>query len=334
MAIEGTAENAAGRRPEGSAPAGGSGADAQGKSPVDLRHYLDPRVVAKLGRLELKARHIVEGFISGLHRSPYRGFSVEFAEHREYVPGDDTRHVDWKVYGRTDRFYIKQYEEETNLKAYLLLDGSESMQYAGPEGGPTKYEYGTWVAAALAHMLLRQQDAVGLAVFDESVRAFVPPSSSPHHLTDIIRELEHHGTARKTDLGAILRGFADRIKRKGLVIIISDMFDSLEKIDRGLKALRHKRHEVILFHVLDRDELTFPFQRMTLFEGLESLPQVLADPRALREAYLEEIGRFQESLKKTCRRSRIDYVLLDTSRRLDVALSAYLSAREGRSRRA
>ena len=300
----------------------------------DPRRYLDPKLLAKLGRLELKARMVVEGFISGLHKSPYHGFSVEFAEHREYVPGDDTRHVDWKVFGRTDRFYIKQYEEETNLKSYILLDGSESMHYAGSDGELTKFKYGTYLAASLAHLILRQQDAVGLAVFDEEVRGFVPPSSSAGHLRNIIAELDRPGTARKTDTGLIFRSFADRIKRKGLVIIISDMFDRLESIDRGLKHLRHKRHDVILFHVLDRDELTFPFQKMTLFEGLEGYPELLADPRALRKAYLEEIGKFQEELKKICRRSRIDYVLLDTSRRLDAPLTAFLAARSVRSRRA
>jgi uncharacterized protein (DUF58 family) len=305
----------------------------EGRPGGDIRRYLDPKMLSRLGRLELKARLIVEGFISGLHRSPYRGFSVEFAEHREYVPGDDTRHVDWKVFGRTDRFFIKQYEEETNLKSYILLDASESMHYSSGEGAVTKYQYGTWVAAALSYLSLRQQDAVGLAVFDEDVRSFVPPSSSGSHLRTILGELDRQGTARKTDVGAILRSFADRIKRKGLIIIISDKFDALDRIDRGLKHLRHKRHEVILFHILDRDELTFPFQRMTLFEGLESFPEVLADPRALRKAYLEEIGAFQEALKKICRRSRIDYVLLDTFRRLDAPLTAYLASRRGRGRR-
>jgi uncharacterized protein (DUF58 family) len=315
-------------------PTGGSRAASHpgGGEPLDLRQYLDPKVLARLGRLELKARLIVEGFISGLHRSPYHGFSVEFAEHREYVPGDDIRHVDWKVFGRTDRFYIKQYEEETNLKCYILLDGSESMHYGAEE--TTKYRYGTYVAAALSHLILRQQDAVGLAVFDQEVRGFVPPSSSQNHLRNIIQELDRQGTGRKTDIGMILKSFADRIKRKGLIVIISDMFDSLEHIDRGLKHLRHKRHEVVLFHVLDRDELTFPFQRMTLFEGLEGFPELLADPRALRKAYLEEMGRFQDSLRKICRQSRVDYVLLDTSRRLDAALTAYLAARGGRPRRA
>ncbi len=304
------------------------------RDPALVRRYLDPKVLAKLGRLELKAQMIVEGYISGLNRSPYHGFSVEFAEHREYVPGDDIRHVDWKVFGRSDRFYVKQYEEETNLKTYILLDGSESMRYkSGPEA-VTKYEYGTYIAAALSYLILKQQDSVGLAVFDEEVRGFVPPSSSQNHIHNIIRELDRREASRKTNVGTILREFADRIKRKGLIVIISDMFDSMEHIQLGLKHLRHKRHDVILFHVLDKDELTFPFQRMTLFDGLEGFPELLADPRALRAAYLEEIGAFQEALKKVCRKSRIDYQLVDTSRKLDAALSAYLAARSSRQRRA
>ncbi len=305
----------------------------EGYEEGDPRKYLDPKVLAKLGRLELKARLIVEGFIAGLHKSPYRGISVEFAEHREYVPGDDTRHVDWKVFGRTDRFYIKQYEEETNLKSYILLDGSESMGFAGGDGQISKYQYGTYLAAALAYLILKQQDAVGLAVFDDEVRGFVPPSSSQTHLLNVIQELDRQTAAKKTAVGDILRGFADRIKKKGIIIIISDMFDDLESIQLGLKHLRYKRHDVILFHILDHDELNFPYQRMTLFEGLEGYPELLADPRALRRAYLEEIQKFQEDLKRTCRRSRIDYVLLDTSRRLDAPLTAFLASRGGRPKR-
>lgn len=317
---------------------------------LDPRQYLDPRVLQQILRLEVKARLIVEGFISGLHRSPYHGYSVEFAEHREYVPGDDIRHVDWKVYGRSDRFYIKQYEEETNLTASILLDASESMMYggdagsarrsrtkaAGGSGGPpplTKYVYGTYITAAIAYLLMRQQDAVGLAVFDEEVRSFLSPAMSQAHFMNILRELDRQETARKTDLGTILSGFADRVKRKGLILIISDMFDDLDRIERGLMHLRHKRHEVVLFHLLDHDELTFPFQRMTLFEGLESQPDLLINPRSLRAAYLAEMESFQERLKKICSANFIDYVRIDTSQHLDVALTAYLAARAGRMRR-
>lgn len=319
----------------------------------DPRKYLDPKCLAKISRLEIKARLIVEGFISGLHKSPYHGFSIEFAEHREYVPGDDIRHIDWKVFGRSDRFYIKQYEEETNLRAYILLDASESMAYpdgtaalarlkskaagaaaeaAKADGRVSKFEYGTYVAASLAYLLLRQQDAVGLALFDDKVRNFVAPSSSPSHLQTLVGALEEPGLKEKTDIGSIFHEFADRIKKKGLILIISDLFDDLEHLKRGLKHLRHKSHEVIVFHILDHDELTFPFQRMTLFEGLEALPEVLANPSALREAYLEELRSYLAEVRKVCRDNRIDYVKIDTNDKLDVALSSYLAMRAGTQR--
>lgn len=320
----------------------------------DPRRYLDPKFLARISRLEVKARLIVEGFISGLHKSPYHGFSVEFAEHREYVPGDDIRHIDWKVFGRSDRFYIKQYEEETNLKAYILLDVSQSMAYpyasnslsSGVEGkGDTtdagapaartrvsKFEYGTYVAAGLAYLLLKQQDAVGLALFDDRVRSFVNPSSNPSHLQALLGEIEGSSLREKTNVGSIFHEFADRIKRKGLILVVSDLFDDAEQLKRGLKHLRYKNHEVIVFHILDEDELTFPFRRMTLFEGLEGLPELLANPQALRDAYLAELNKYLAEVRKVCRDTHIDYVRLDTSDHLDVALTAYLAKRAGTQR--
>jgi len=324
----------------------------------DPRRYLDPKFLARISRLEVKARLIVEGFISGLHKSPYHGFSVEFAEHREYVPGDDIRHIDWKVFGRSDRFYIKQYEEETNLKAYILLDVSQSMAYpyasnplsnaaaakagTGSTGGlvakaaatarVSKFEYGTYVAAGLAYLLLRQQDAVGLALFDDRVRSFVNPSSNPSHLQALLGEIEGSSLREKTNVGSIFHEFADRIKRKGLILIVSDLFDDAEHLKRGLKHLRYKNHEVIVFHILDEDELTFPFRRMTLFEGLEGLPELLANPQVLREAYLAELNTYLAEVRKVCRDTHIDYVRLDTSDHLDVALTAYLAKRAGTQR--
>ncbi len=306
---------------------------AEQQTSLDPRRYLDPKVLAKIHRLEIKARLIVEGYISGLHRSPYHGFSIEFAEHREYVPGDDIRHIDWKVFGRSDRYYIKQYEEETNLKSYVLLDASESMRYASGTGaaeGVSKYEYGTYLVAALAYLLLKQQDAIGLGIFDETLRSFLPPASSRAHFMNLIRELDRQDTARKTDLGGILEGFSNRIAGKGLVILISDMFDDMEAIRRGLKLLRHKGHEVILFHLLDREELTFPFQNTTLFEGLEDYPELLVEPKTLRKAYLEEFESFRSELKRTCRNNFIDYVAIENTQKLDVALTTYISARSGR----
>ena len=308
----------------------------------DPRDYLDPKLLAGISRLEVKARLIVEGFISGLHRSPYHGFSVEFAEHREYVPGDDIRHIDWKVFGRSDRFYIKQYEEETNLKAYLLLDASESMAYPEPSGGakgrapgerPSKFEYGTYIVAGLAYLLLKQQDAVGLSLFDDRVRSFVTPSSSPSHLQTLLQGIVDGPSRGKTNVGSIFHEFADRVKKKGLIVIVSDLFDNIDHIKRGLKHLRYKGHEVIVFQVLDHDERVFPFQRMTLFEGLEALPELIANPRALRDAYLEEMEGHLKAVGRACRDNDIDYVLLDTDEKLDVALSAFLAKRAGTQRR-
>lgn len=302
----------------------------------DPRKYLDPRILTKLSRLEVKARLIVEGFIAGLHKSPYRGFSIEFAEHREYVPGDDIRHVDWKVFGRSDRYYIKQYEEETNLRATILLDVSQSMSYPDSsvsDGGVSKYEYGTYVAASLAYLLLRQQDAVGIALFDDRVRQLVPPSSSPAHLLTLLAALDAPPLSEKTKAGDVLHELADRVRKKGLIIVISDLFDDVESLRRGLKHLRYRNHEVLVFHVLAHDELTFPFQRMTLFEGLEGYPDELANPSALRDAYMEELRRYLAEVRKICRDDRIDYVQLDTQDKLDVALASFLAARMA-SRRA
>lgn len=302
---------------------------------LENKKLLDPAFLARISRLEVKARLIVEGFISGLHKSPYHGFSVEFAEHREYVPGDDIRHIDWKVFGRSDRYYIKQYEEETNLKAHILLDVSQSMAYPHAPGEeaegarPSKFEYGAFVAAGLAHLLLRQQDAVGLTLFDDRVRTLIAPSSNPSHLTALLSEIGKAPLREKTNVGAIFHEVADRIKKKGLILVISDLFDQSEHLKNGLKHLRYKGHDVIVFQVLDVEELTFPFQRMTLFEGLEGYPELLANPQSLREAYLEELKTFLAEVRKTCRDLRIDYAQLDTGAPLDVALAACLARRAG-----
>ncbi|MHC4777083.1 MAG: DUF58 domain-containing protein [Planctomycetota bacterium] len=293
----------------------------------DYLKYLDPRTLNKIGRLELKARLIVEGFISGLHKSPYHGFSVEFAEHREYVPGDEIKHIDWKVFGRTDRYYVKQYEEETNLAATILLDTSESMAYTSSEVGVSKLEYASYVAASLAYLIIQQQDAVALATFDKQINRFLPPSSHGSHLKNILHAIEESDPGEKTDVGIILHETAERMKKRGLVILLSDLLDQSDNLASGLQHLRHKKHEVILFHVLDRDEIRFPFQKMTLFEGLEELPMINVDPRALRKAYLEELNLFLGDVRKNCLRNGVDYVELHTDMLLDVALAEYLATR-------
>ncbi len=292
------------------------------------RKYLDPKVLNSIEGLELKARLIVEGFVSGLHRSPFHGFSVEFAEHREYVPGDDIRHIDWKVYGKSDRFYIKQYEEETNLRAWIFLDVSESMEYGS--GPMNKVDYGRHVAAALAYLISQQQDAVGLCTFDTKVRKLIPAASSAGHMRTLMRELDQQKTGGETSVGDVVHRAAERIGKRGVVLIISDFFDSLDSILRAVRRLRHNGHEVVLFQLLDRDERDFPFERSVLFEGLEQEMSVLADPAALRTTYLEELKTFTHELRKGCLSDRVDFVELDTHAPLDVALSSYLASREAR----
>jgi len=293
----------------------------------NYQKYLDPEILASLEGLQLRARRIVEGYVSGVHRSPYHGFSIEFAEHREYVPGDDLRYVDWKVFGRTDKYYLKQYEEETNLVCHLLLDTSESMRYQSGTAAMSKLQYAECAAAALAYLILQQQDSVGLVTFDQEIRALVRPSSNPSHLKQLLQVMEDSVPERKTATGAIFHDLAERFKKRGIVVILSDLFDEVDSMMAGLKHFRHRRHEVILLHVLDPAEMDFPFHRTTLFRGLEQLPDVLTEPRALRKAYLNEFGRFVRRLKKGCRMHQIDYVQMRTDQSLDVALSSYLASR-------
>mgnify|MGYP000462905551 CR=1 FL=1 len=297
----------------------------------DPRQYLDPKVLVKLERLDLKARLIVEGFISGLHQSPFHGFSVEFAQHREYAPGDDLRRLDWKVYARSDRHYVKEYEEETNLVAYVLLDISESMRYAS--GPLSKLEYGCYLAASLVYLMLNQRDSVGLALFDDKVRRFICDSSNPGHRQELIDALENIQPSGKTDLGQALHYMTGQVRRRGMLIVISDLLTNPDTLMTGLKHVRHRRHEVIVFHVLDEDELTFPFQQLTLFKGMEGYPQLFAEPRALRDQYLAELNRFVTRVRDECIAQRIDYQQLSTSQHLDVALSSYLATRMATSRR-
>ena len=293
----------------------------------NYQKYLDPRTLAKLQGLELRARLIVEGYVAGVHRSPFHGFSIEFAEHREYVPGDDIRYVDWKVFGKTDKYYLKQYEEETNLVSYMLLDTSESMRYKSDQASMSKLEYGQCIAASLSYMILQQQDSVGLVTFDREVRALVRASSNPSHLKQLLHVMEETVPERKTATGPIFHDLAERLKKRGIVIVLSDLFDDVNSMLAGLKHFRHRRHEVVIFHILDPAELDFPFKQMTLFKGLEQLPEVLTDPRSLRKAYLEEFGRFLSAVKKGCRNHHVDYVLMRTDQSLEVALSSYLASR-------
>ena len=298
---------------------------------AESKQYLDPKVLGKVERLDLKARLIVEGFISGLHKSPFHGFSVEFAQHREYSPGDDTRRIDWKVFARSDRHYIKEYEEETNLVAYVLLDISESMRYAS--GELSKLHYSSYVAASLLYLMLNQRDSVGLVLFDDQVRRFIRDSSNLGHRLQLMHALENVQPEGKTDFGTVLDYMMGQMRRRGMVIVISDLFGDPDRLLAGLKHLRHRRHEVIVFHVLDEHELTFPFQQLTLFKGMEGYPQLFTEPRALRDAYLAELNAFTDRIRTECLDNRIDYQRLSTAEPLDVALSSYLATRMATSRR-
>lgn len=293
---------------------------------------LDPRTLAKLKGLHLRARHIVEGYVAGLHRSPFHGFSIEFAEHREYAPGDDLRYVDWKVFGRTDKFYLKQFDDETNLICRLVVDVSESMSYRGPAAALSKFEYAQAIAAALAWLVLQQQDALGLVTFDRQLRANVRPSSQPSHLQQVLQTLESAPLSEETAAGPIFHELAERMKKRSVVVILSDLFDDVDSIITGLKHFRHRRHDVIVFHVLDPQEIDFSFSRPTIFQGLESMPRVTADPRSLRRAYLREMEAYQRQLQVGCRGLGMDYRQLRTDRPVDTALSHYLAARMGRIR--
>ena len=294
--------------------------------PEDTTLYLQPDVVLKLSNMELLARLVVEGFITGLHRSPYHGFSVEFAEHRQYMPGDEIRHIDWKIYGRTDRHYVKRYEEETNLKSYLVLDCSRSMSYASP-GRLSKSLYTRSLAASLAYLMVKQQDAVGLALFDEAVTGYLPPHVSRAYLRRLLRTLQTAEPVGRTRTGSSLHQVADRIKRRGLVIVISDLLDFQEEVITALKHFRHKKNEVIVMHVLDPLERSFAFGEDAQFRDLETDERIVTLPRQITESYRRAVTQFIDRYKKECRELRADYVLMDTSTPFDVALYAYLAKR-------
>ena len=296
----------------------------------DAQSLLDPAILARVSGLVVRARMIVEGSITGLHRSPFHGSSVEFAEHRDYVPGDDIRHIDWKVFGRSDRFYIKQFEEETNLRVQLVLDASESMNYGS--GAMTKLDYARTLAASLAYLILGQQDAVGTLVFDEKIRAEAPISQSRSHLQDMVSVLAQESGKDATDIGEVLGRVSDRLKRRCLIILLTDLFDEPDKILHGLRRLRHAGHDVLVLHVMDPDELEFPFTRMTMFEGMEGMQDQLADPEAVREAYLAEVREFTRTIRRDFRNSGIQYQLADCSRGFDQILREALVKRAGSPR--
>ena len=292
------------------------------------QRYLDPAALAKIGNLELIAKFVVEGFISGLHKSPYHGFSVEFAQYRQYMPGDDIKHLDWKAYGRTNRYYIKQFEEETNLNCYLLLDTSESMTYGS--GDLTKLQYASYLIASIAYFMAKQRDAVGFAYFDERLHEYLPARSSPAHLHSILLTLERLKTNKLTRMGEPIHQIAERLTKRGLVILISDLYEEEpDTVVNALKHLRYDGHEVIVFHILDNQELEFAFDRVTRFVDAETDEEVIATPQAIRQSYLSHLHDFINYYKLELSRSDIDYNTIDTATPVEYALSAYLAKREG-----
>jgi uncharacterized protein (DUF58 family) len=295
--------------------------------PEPALQFLNPRVVTRLSNMELRARLVVEGFITGLHRSPYHGFSVEFAEHRQYMPGDAIRFVDWKIYGRTDRYYIKQYEEETNLRSTIILDTSLSMGYASGDQ-VSKLEYGASLAAALAYLMIRQQDAVGLACFDEELRSYLPPHTTRAYLRQLLVNLQNARPSGRTGAARSLHQAADRMKRRGLVIIISDLMDDPAGVIGALKHLRHRKNEVIVMQVLDPMERTFAFGNDAVFRDMETAERITTLPWQIQASYRGAMAQFLETYKKECREHAIDYVTMDTATPFDVALTEYLARRE------
>ncbi|MFO1009230.1 MAG: DUF58 domain-containing protein [Planctomycetota bacterium] len=291
---------------------------------------LDPKVLDRLSSLGLVARTVVEGFMAGQHRSPYLGSSVEFAQHREYVPGDELRRVDWKVFGRNDRLVVKQFVEETNLVCHLLVDASESMGYRSLDW--SKLDYARWCAASIAHLVLQARDTAGLIVFDKTWRAKVPPGNGAHQLKNILDVLGQADPRGPTGVGDVIDWVAPKLKRRGIVCLFSDFFDEPERIVSGLRRLVHAGHEPILFQVLDPQETRFDFQGMLKLEGLEGAGVQKIDPRAIREAYLEELEKHTKELARAARALSIDFVPLSTEAGVDAALSPYLARRMARAR--
>lgn len=289
--------------------------------------YLDPVELSRIKNLGLAARLVVEGFYAGMHRSPQKGFSIEFAEHREYTPGVDPRHIDWRVFGRRDKLYVKQYEEETSLRCYLLLDKSASMGYSS--GGPlTKLEYASYLAASLAYLMAMQHDAVGLITYDTGVRHRIPPRQGPGHLRVLMEKLEDTTPGDETSLSDTFHQLAETIKRRALVVVLSDLFDDPQKLIGALRHFRHKKHEVLVLHTLDPAELDFPFDDVSRIEDLETGREVTGDPRAFRKAYLEELTSFLAAIKGGCQSSQIDYAIAQTNQPFGEFLGKFLSHRQ------
>ena len=294
-----------------------------------VTEFLSPKDLSTIASHQMLAKQVVEGFCSGLHRSPHKGFSVEFKQHRQYVPGDEIRHLDWKVYGKSDRFYIREYEEETNLRCNILLDTSGSMSYKGETASYDKLGYATRLAACLSYLMLQQVDSAGLVSFDTKVNKQIPPRSRPAHLHQIVEYISNLTPGGETELGKVINEIAPKLERSGMVILISDCFGDVAKLLKSLARLKHSRHEIIIFQIWDRDELEFPFKQWTRFDCLEnSSNRHMIDPAHLRASYLENLNKYREELKKGCHRHRIDLVPLTTDQPYADALSYFFAKRK------
>lgn len=292
----------------------------------DYRKYLTPETISGLGNIELKAKLVVEGFITGLHKSPYHGFSIEFAEHRQYRPGDEIRHIDWKVYGRSNRFYVKQFEEETNLRGIVAIDSSESMKFAS-KGQISKFEYASYLGAALIYLIMNQRDAAGLALYNTEIQKYFPPRSKQSYMAELLKTLENTTPTDKTGTAKSLHLLAERIKNRSLVIIISDLFDSVEQVTSALKHFRHNNHEVLVFQILDPREIDFDFGYKSTFIDLETKDEIITEPYQIKKEYQNLVNDFTNTIEKSCRESNIDYSLITTSTPFDKALKDYLNKR-------
>ena len=305
-----------------------SGSDTKKSAVSEVARHLDPKTLDKIKRLDVRARAVVEGFITGQHRSPYNGFAIEFKAHREYAAGDDLRHIDWKVWSKTDRLYIKEYEEETNLKCHLVVDASKSMRYGEADKGSwSKFDYAATAAASLGYLMQQQADSVGLTTFANDILKTTKSSSHPSHLKFVLHELEQTSPENTTDASGVFLKVAAQLRQRGMVAIFSDLFVDPDELGKSLQQFRLRRHEVIVFHVMHNDELNFPFEENTLFRGLEMSEELMAEPRALKKSYLEAVEAFQERVKKVCAVAGVDYVLLDTSKSLGGVLASYLNFR-------
>lgn len=297
------------------------------QKPRKISRFLVPEVLAALSSMEIRARTVVEGMAEGLHKSPYKGFNVEFSEYRQYVPGDPLKDIDWKVYGRTDKFYIKEHEEETNLSGFLVVDSSGSMSYRGA-GAMSKLEYASTLAASLSYLMLKQHDSVGLVTFANGLRKILRPRTGMAHLKNICVELEATEASDTTDIGESLTMVGQTMKKRGIFILFSDLMDNPEIVIKKLRQLRTRRHEIVLFHVLDRDEISFPFDDTTIFRDLEDRSEIVTDAYSLRDEYLKRIKNLLNNYRSALRKSGIDYLIADTSMPLDAVLRSFFTRRQ------